>query len=1009
MTPRRVRVLLAVASAIGLAVILQGRVPEANERRPQQATAGTPQSGVPQGPPPAAAAPGPGAVGQIFRTQTELVRVDVNVVDRDGRPQSGLSAADFQVTVDGRPRRLVSADFVDLQPIVKREAASGGTGDQPMTVTWSSNEGVSAAGRLYALVVDQANIQPGGVRAAGEAARRFVSRLTPTDRVALFTIPSGVAVDFSTDHARVLNALLGVSGSAQRLEGVWANISVTEAISLQNIGADVCSSALRMTEEPLNSILVRNRCFFDEVALRENCCRQVMAEAGRVANGVQLATRESLMALETLLNRLAGIEGPKTIILLTQRLVTGGIGRLEFSTDLKRLGLAAANAHIALYVLHLSRAFVDAVDAESGVRSETGFADEAVTREGLETLAGYARGALVRVVAGADFAFDRIVRETSAYYLLGFEPLAEERDGKPHQIRVRVQRRGTEVRARAEFVIAPTANLDPRQRLLAVLRTPGATKLLQMRVATRVLPGGRSDLLQIVLAADIGREASSQNVMVGYVVTDEAGRNVTGGGETRLLEPGEGVWGDLSLRYAGIIDLPPGRYRLKVAAVDESGTSGSVEHQFEARLTEAGPLVIGDLILASATAGKLAAGIAVDDTVAGGRARAYVQMRPRQDVKGNLEVTAEVADTPTGRALLTTALPVGPTKEGLIIADGPMDLRLLPPGNYYGRVAVTLDGRRLASRSTPLRLVSAVSGSEASGADTAGSHAAGAATLPPASSAAAASASPGARLAIGADRLLVRSFDRRDVLRPDVAAYFVDRLATASPGAVASVTEARQAARTANFSALAERLPEVNEASLDGAFLRGLERYASGDAKAAAKEFRAAVTLNSEFLPAIFYLGACYASGGNDREAVGAWQAALTNETDARIVYEVLVDALLRLNEVPKAREILEEARGRWQGEAALVPRAAAVAAADHDAKGALGLLEPYLASYPADADALFLALRLLYQASADGKPLGTRQDDGEKLVKYAKQYEAANGPERAIVQRWLAFVQSRQ
>ena len=858
----------------------------------------------------------------------------------------------------------------------------------------------------YALVVDQANIQPGGVRAAGEAARRFVSRLTPTDRVALFTIPSGVAVDFSTDHARVLNALLGVSGSAQRLEGVWANISVTEAISLQNTGAEVCSSALRMTEEPLNSILVRNRCFYDEVALRENCCRQVMAEAGRVANGVQLATRESLMALETLLNRLAGIEGPKTIILLTQRLVTGGVGRLEFSTDLKRLGLAAANAHIALYVLHLSRAFVDAVDAESGVRTETGFADEAVAREGLETLAGYARGALMRVVAGADFAFDRIVRETSAYYLLGFEPLAEERDGKPHQIRVRVQRRGTEVRARTEFVIAPTAHLDPRQRLLAVLRTPGATKLLQMRVATRVLPGGRSDMLQIVLAADIGREASSQNVMVGYVVTDEAGRNVTGGGETRLLEPGEGVWGDLSLRYAGIIDLPPGRYRLKVAAVDESGTGGSVEHQFEARLTEAGPLVIGDLILASATAGKLAAGIAVDDTVAGGRARVYVQMRPRQDVKGNLEVTAEVADTPTGRALLTTALPVGPTKEGLIIADGPMDLRLLPPGNYYGRVAVTLDGRRLASRATPLRLVSAVSGSEAAGADTTGSHAAGAGTPPPS---AAASASPGARLAIGADRLLVRSFDRRDVLRPDVAAYFVDRLATASPDAVASVAEARQAARTANFSALAERLPEVNEASLDGAFLRGLERYAAGDPEAAAKEFRAAVALNSEFLPAIFYLGACYASGGKDREAVGAWQAALISETDARIVYEVLVDALLRLNEVPKAREILEEARGRWQGEDALVPRAAAVAAAGRDARAALGLLEPYLGANPADTDALFLALRLLYQASADGKPLVSRQDDGEKLVKYAKQYEAANGPERAIVQRWLAFVQSRQ
>jgi pentatricopeptide repeat protein len=274
---------------------------------------------------------------------------------------------------------------------------------------------------------------------------------------------------------------------------------------------------------------------------------------------------------------------------------------------------------------------------------------------------------------------------------------------------------------------------------------------------------------------------------------------------------------------------------------------------------------------------------------------------------------------------------------------------------------------------------------------------------------AAANRSPGATLAVGADRLLLRPFDRRDVLRPIVMSYFVDRLASVSSGASPAVTEARQAARTANFPELAGRLAAVDAKTLDAAFLRGIERYASGELEAAAQEFNAAIDMNADFLPAIFYLGACYAAGGKDREAVGAWQAALISESDARIVYEVLVDALLRLNDVEKAKEILQEARERWQGDDVLVPRAAAVAAAGREPKAALDMLDSYLDAHPAETDALFLAMRLLYQASADGKPLVGRQEDAARMAKYAKQYDMANGSERAIVERWLTFVRSRQ
>ena len=69
-------------------------------------------------------------------------------------------------------------------------------------------------------------------------------------------------------------------------------------------------------------------------------------------------------------------------------------------------------------------------------------------------VAGTAGGAVIRVPGTSpDVAFDRVLRETSAYYLLGVEASEEDRDGRPRQISVKVKRKGAEVRSRAEVTI----------------------------------------------------------------------------------------------------------------------------------------------------------------------------------------------------------------------------------------------------------------------------------------------------------------------------------------------------------------------------------------------------------------------------------------------------------------------------------------------------------------------------------------------------------------------------
>src|SRR5947209_15530450 len=82
-----------------------------------------------------------------FRAGVEALPVDVTVVDDRGQPIRDLIAADFTVRVDGRPRRVASAQWI----------ASAGNAPAARTASvpegFVSNES-AGGGRMIILVVD---------------------------------------------------------------------------------------------------------------------------------------------------------------------------------------------------------------------------------------------------------------------------------------------------------------------------------------------------------------------------------------------------------------------------------------------------------------------------------------------------------------------------------------------------------------------------------------------------------------------------------------------------------------------------------------------------------------------------------------------------------------------------------------------------------------------------------------------------------------------------------------
>src|SRR5687768_14699628 len=128
----------------------------------------------------------------VFRSGVEVMEVDVTVVDAKGMPVRDLRVPEFTVTVDGQPRRVISAEFISesLTPSAELKPRD----------PYVSNNTDRRPGRLIILVIDRNNIDTQTLRGAAASVKQFVTGIAPDDRLSLVTIPPpGPSVDFTTN------------------------------------------------------------------------------------------------------------------------------------------------------------------------------------------------------------------------------------------------------------------------------------------------------------------------------------------------------------------------------------------------------------------------------------------------------------------------------------------------------------------------------------------------------------------------------------------------------------------------------------------------------------------------------------------------------------------------------------------------------------------------------------------------------------------------------------------
>ena len=902
--------------------------------------------------------PRPRTQDPVFRAGVELVSIDVTALDGNGRQVTDLAAADFQVEIDGNRRQVSTVEYVrSVDPL--RVIGAPHKVVVPDETFSSSNAKGAPRGRLIVLLIDQGNIRTGAARSAMNSAKKFVDTLTPEDRVAVIAVPSpGELVDFTTDHDKVRESLLRVVGVADPIRSRF-NISLTEAMALY------MNSDARLALE-----VVLRECGGVSPANLEQCERDVDNDASTIVTDIRRRTQDSISGMRAVLQSLAAIEGPKSVILISEGLIFEGLGG-----EADELATVAADSRATLDVLLLD---VSPFDASIASKPTTPREDRELQVTGLEQLAGASRGGLYRINTTADFAFDRISRAIDGYYLLGVESRPEDRNGKRHRIGVKSARRGVSIRSRRSFLSTISARATtPVEAVTRAVKSPLPINDLPLKISTWTYKEPNGGRVRVLLSAEVERLAGQPlDYTVALAIVNKQGRGVS---PPTALKPLKEKPGDPGTAvYTGMLLVDPGEYRVILSMADSEGRVGSVSRAVTAFQMTGPGVTMGDMLLGATDAsGKTLLEPAIEPVVSGSMA-ALMEAYASQTT--DLEATLEILREEDGPALAAVPMRVGLGSSMEVVSlTTQFSTTALPPGRYLARGTIRQGGRSHGHLLRPFRIAAAAAPADA------GMAAPAPGVVP----------NEMAMVLLGG----IANFDRKALLSPaTLTSMFA--LADARPaGSKAAIKEARGGdLGGAAMTALSE-----NDQVL-ATFLKGLEFYQASQLDRAAVQFQNSMQMAPAFTPARLFLGAALAEGDRHREAAGLIQSAGTTPPNAAIS-RIAGEEWIKAGQPALAITPLELAAKQPNADATTNKLLGFAYVLGGRPADAATVLAPYLDANPTDSAALLAAIYSTYQRHLSAPQTATLAADKTNVTKWAKAYAGSKGPMQPLVAAWVKHV----
>ncbi len=767
-------------------------------------------------------------------------------------------------------------------------------------------------------------------------------------------------------------------------------MQISEAFGLENGDSDAWNRA------------VERECVGMTEMARESCADALENEARNALVEATARASQTLRFLDVLFQRLARLGTPVNVVMISEGLFLG-----RTPAAMAEVSRKAAEARVTLHIIRPAGSMMG--DASRASAPGVTFTmDDYLMRDGLEQLAAQTRGRMLQVAAGTGAGiFERLNRELSGYYLIGFEPTEADRTGRQRRIRLQVRRKGLTVHARPTFALpreaAATAATSigstsdgnggmrsPEEVVKELLVSPLPDRGLPLRVATYNTADSNDSRVRVIITAEVGEPATAPvEWQTGILVLDRDDKPAAGNVVRINLSPLTSHAASPALLQTTVL-LEPGVYTLKLAVANADGRTGSVHHTIRAGLTRtAGRQEVSDLLIMPEPIAPDPPRLMPSPNVDTESVSFQLSVAGQNNAQlANTSVNVEVAESETGPPISTIELPLAVREAGLRTFGGMVRLGLLPPGQYVARAVIATPGQ------APTRLMKTFHYSPP--ATTVPPPKAADSELVPASVDEEVLPPPPPRIAVRLPR-----FDPGSVLAPPVVDAFLSSLeAMYPPSAEAEKVFAR--ARQGKFDAPepGRDTPPGDEAAF--AFVRGLGEMQKRRYPQATAWFQVTLKSASDFLGSAFYIGACHAADGRDKEAVGAWQMALLSDA-ADVVYPPLVDGLLRLGDGLQALTFIDEAPDAWDDGDARDERQATAEAMTGAYSPALEKLHDLIERRPDDMDLTYLALQVMYRVRQESGVISDA--DRQHFEAYAERYIAAKGPAAMLVGTWLKYI----
>lgn len=567
--PGRFR-LVAPATALALLVLFapSGRVRsagQASQSAPPQKPA-SPQQAAPPGQQPPQQTP----QQPIFRVGVNFVRVDVIVTDKQGNPVPDLTQNDFEVLEDGKLQTVETFRFIKISGNPEPGA------EAPREIRTPSDEEVEAARddvRLFVFFLDDYHVRRAGSMVVHTPLANFITKqLGPMDLVAImYPLTPVTDVQFTRDHEAVVRAIEHFDGRKydyRPLNDFEEQYAYYPAAVVERIRNEVVFTAIKGLVTHLGS-------------LREGRKAVILVSEG-YSNTLPQQLNDPVAALPGLGNPRRGQPQLGEASAAEDR--ARFFGEVDLQGELREVYDTANRNNTTIYALDPRGLAPFEFDINEGVESRTDRQMLESTLDTLRVLANETDGRAIVNRNDLEAGLKQVVRDSAAYYLLGYNSRGAPADGKFHEIKVRLKRPGLQVRARKGYW-APTvedmarASAPPRPaappavtRALSSIVEPPRGRYIRSWVGTSRGENGKTRVTFVwePLPAPPGtdREPPTQVSLVA------AGKGTAPYFRGRIPDtsvtitdgaPGAADSGARRGPYRAVFDAPPGSMELRIS------------------------------------------------------------------------------------------------------------------------------------------------------------------------------------------------------------------------------------------------------------------------------------------------------------------------------------------------------------------------------------------------------------------------------------------------------------